>query len=82
MQAIEKKSDEQKKVWLTYWIVFGMLTSIDDTFSCILDLIPGFYALRFIVYVWMFYPRADNGSVLIYGYLKPYLQKWNVSPIL
>ncbi len=58
--------------------MFGLLTSVDDTFSFILNFIPGFYALRFIVYVWMFYPRANNGSVVIYSYIKPYLQQWKV----
>ena len=78
IKAIEKKDDEQKKVWLTYWIVFGLLTSVDDVFGFILDFIPGFYALRFIVYIWMFYPRADNGAEIIYRYIKPELLKWKV----
>ena len=77
-QAIERKNEEKKKIWLTYWIVFGMLTSIDDLFSSILNLIPGFYALRFIVYIWMFFPRANNGAQVIYQYLKPELLKWKV----
>ena len=75
---MEKKDEKQMSVWLTYWIVFGLLTSVDDLFSFVLDLIPGFYALRFIVYVWMFYPRPNNGSVVIYSFVKPYLQQWKV----
>lgn len=75
---MEKKNEEQKNVWLTYWIVFGLLTSVDDSLGFILDLIPGFYALRFMVFVWMFYPRPNNGAGRIYSYLKPYLHSWKV----
>jgi hypothetical protein len=67
--------DEQKKIWLTYWIVFGLLTTMDDSLSFILAYIPGFYALRFVVYIWMFYPRANNGATVIYVALKPLLQR-------
>ena len=56
-----------------------MLTSVDDVLGDILNLIPGFYALRFIVYIWMFYPRANNGAEIIYQHLKPQLLKWQVS---
>lgn len=77
LQAIEKNIDEQKKIWLTYWIVFGFLTSIDSTFWFVLQYVPGFYAIRFIVYVWMFYPREKNGATIIYTALKPILQKFN-----
>jgi hypothetical protein len=67
--------EEQKKIWLTYWIVFGLLVSIDDSFSFILAYIPGFYAIRFIIFVWMFYPRANNGATTIYIAIKPILEK-------
>jgi uncharacterized membrane protein required for colicin V production len=55
--------------------VFGSLSSIDDTFGFILDFVPGFYTLRFVVYVWLFYPRANNGATVIYTALKPLLVK-------
>jgi len=55
---------------------------VDDVFGFVLNLIPGFYALRFIVYIWMFYPRADNGAEIIYKYIKPELLKWKVSHYL
>lgn len=48
---------------------------MDDSFSFILAYIPGFYALRFVVYIWMFYPRVNNGATVIYIALKPLLQR-------
>ena len=73
MQSIEKDNEDQKKVWLTYWIVFGLLTSLDDSFGWVFNMVPGFYALRLVVYIWMFYPRANNGATTIYKQLKPLL---------
>jgi hypothetical protein len=50
-----------------------LLCSIDDSLGFVLDFIPGFYTLRFVVYVWLFYPRANNGATIIYTALKPLL---------
>lgn len=75
MQATERDKQEEKKVWLTYWIVFGLLSSVDDSLGFILDYVPGFYTIRFIIYVWMFFPRANNGATLIYTAIKPILIK-------
>jgi hypothetical protein len=48
---------------------------MDDTLGFILAYIPGFYAMRFVVYIWMFYPRANNGATVIYIAIKPILQR-------
>jgi hypothetical protein len=39
----------------------------------ILQFVPGFYAFRFLIYVWMFYPRAKNGATTIFKAIHPYL---------
>ena len=56
---------------------FWISDTIDGTFSFVLSFVPGFYAIRFIMYVWMFYPREKNGATVIYTALKPILQKFN-----
>jgi hypothetical protein len=55
--------------------VFGLLTTADDCFWFVLQYLPAFYALRFLVYVWMFFPRTNNGATLIYHFVRPYLAK-------
>lgn len=53
--------------------MFGLLTTADDCFWLVLQHLPAFYALRFLLYVWMFFPRANNGATLIYHFVRPYL---------
>jgi hypothetical protein len=57
--------------------VFGLLTSLDENFSFILQIIPGFYAFKLIAYLWLFYPRKENGASTIYILLKPMLARVN-----
>jgi hypothetical protein len=54
--------------------VFGLLCTVDDSFGFILAYVPGFYAMRFLVFIWMFYPRANNGATTIYVAIKPLLR--------
>jgi hypothetical protein len=61
-------------MWLTYWIIFGFFTSLDEPFSWVFALIPGYYAFRFLFYIWLIYPRERNGAVVIYLLAKPLLQ--------
>jgi len=35
--------------------------------------VPGFYALKFLLYIWLFYPRANNGATVIFKAIHPYL---------
>jgi hypothetical protein len=72
-EAINRSSEEKSKHWLTYWIVFGFFTAFDKILHVVLFFLPGFYFLKCIFYIWMFYPRT-NGSKIIYDhYLKPQL---------
>lgn len=50
-----------------------MLSSIDDSLGFVLNYVPGLYTIRFVVYVWLFYPRANNGANVIYTAIRPLL---------
>jgi hypothetical protein len=52
-----------------------LLAAVDDSVGFILEFVPGFYTMRFVIYVWMFYPRANNGATVIYTAIKPILVK-------
>lgn len=71
IKAIESEGTDDDQEWLTYWIIFGLFSLLDDFFGCILNMIPYFFWLKlgFFVYLLKF-----NGARTIYdNFAKPQL---------
>ena len=67
IKALETKDDEDDdKEWLTYWCVFGVFTLIDEFGYIILNLIPFYFYIKLIFFVWLMNPKT-KGSLLIYN---------------
>lgn len=62
-------------MWLTYWIVFGLLTAFNRVIGVLLFFIPGYYLLKVILFTWMFYPRFKGAQVIYDNFVKPHLGK-------
>ncbi len=75
MQAINEESEDKCKVWLTYWVVFGFFTAFDKLLGIILFFVPGYYLVKVIFYIWMFYPRTNGAQIIYETVLKPQLVK-------
>lgn len=75
-QAINSQSQEKCKIWLTYWIVFGFLTAFDKLLGIVLFFIPGYYLIKALFYIWMFYPRTNGAQIIYEKVLKPQLIKF------
>ena len=57
IQALETKwTDDDDKIWLTYWCVYGVFTVIDDFFGFLLGYIPFYYYIRVGIFIWMMLP--------------------------
>ena len=56
IQAIESSAKDDDKEWLTYWIIFGIFTLLDEFCGCLLNLIPYYYWVRLIFFVVLFAP--------------------------
>jgi len=56
IQALETEHTEDDKEWLTYWIIFGIFTFLDDFAGFILNMIPYFFWLRLAFFVYLFAP--------------------------
>jgi uncharacterized membrane protein required for colicin V production len=61
---------------LTYWIIFGLFTLINDFFGWILDLIPYFSILKVAFFMYMLLPQF-KGALTIYNKVaKPLLDQY------
>ena len=83
IRAIESPDDEDDKIWLTYWMVFGVFTVAETFFGFIFYIIPYWDWVRLGLFVWLLLPNF-NGAKVIYDTVlrkllaenKDLIQKW------
>ncbi|CAG9320108.1 unnamed protein product [Blepharisma stoltei] len=66
--SIEKKSQQDKKQWIAYWIIFACYSVLDQLRTSLFFWVPYYYPIKFIVLVYLFWPRS-RGAELIYDFL-------------
>lgn len=64
--ALESDGDDDDKLWLTYWVVFGIFSIADQFAGFILRFIPFYYVLKVAVLIWLFHP-ASQGAIFVYN---------------
>ena len=64
--ALESDGEDDDKQWLTYWVVFGVFSILDQFAGIILALIPFYYVLKVALLIWMFHP-ASHGAITLYN---------------
>ena len=76
IKAIESEGKDDDKEWLTYWIIFGLFTLVDDIFGCLLSMIPYFFLIKLAFFVFLFAPQT-KGALKIYNTVaKPLLEQY------
>ena len=65
IRAIESPDEEDDKVWLTYWMVYGTFNVLETFFGFIFWFIPYWGWIRPGFFVWLLLPNF-NGSKTIY----------------
>lgn len=51
-------TEDDDKVWLTYWCVFGVFTLLDEFLGFILQMIPFYYWVKLGFFIWMMHPTT------------------------
>ncbi len=73
--ALESKSSDDDKQWLTYWSIYGLLV-VFDQISFITNNIPYYFFVKVCFLIWLFNP-ATNGATKIYtNGISPLLKKY------
>lgn len=75
IQALETESSTDDKEWLTYWIVFGLFSLIDDFLGCLLSMIPYWYWIKLAFFVFLLAPQTRGAQTLYTNVVKPFLEK-------
>lgn len=56
--ALESKGIDDDKEWLTYWIIFGLFTLLEDFAGFILNMIPYFYWVKLVFFIFLLAPQT------------------------
>ena len=74
--SLESQEEDDDKMWLTYWAVYGVFVIFDTYTSCILGFLPHYYLIKFIFLIYLMNP-STKGSLFIYNTcLKPIFLKY------
>jgi receptor expression-enhancing protein 5/6 len=78
-KALDVDSNEDERLWLTYWVVYSCFTIVEGFLECFLFWVPFYYPIKLIALVFLFHPQT-KGAMQIYDKvlkptLKPYVGK-------
>ncbi|KAL2515901.1 HVA22-like protein a [Forsythia ovata] len=73
IRAIETKSREDDQQWLTYWVLYSMITLFELTFYKLIEWIPFWSYAKLIFTCWLVIPYFSGASQVYEHYVRPYL---------
>ncbi|CAL5372419.1 unnamed protein product [Camellia sinensis] len=72
IRAIETKSPEDDRQWLTYWILYSMITLFELTFAKLIEWIPFWSYTKLLVTCWLVIPYFSGAAYVYEHYLRPF----------
>ncbi|XP_050210492.1 HVA22-like protein c [Mercurialis annua] len=72
IRAIETKSRSDDQQWLTYWVLYSMITIFELTFSKLLECIPVWAFAKLIMTCWLVLPQFNGAAYVYKNYVRPF----------
>ncbi len=66
LKALESPEEDDDKLFLTYWVVYGLFSVFDIFTSFLINKIPFYYTFKLAFLIWMFMPNF-KGSIYVYN---------------
>ncbi|KAL6997355.1 HVA22-like protein a [Sarracenia purpurea var. burkii] len=79
IRAIETKSPEDDRQWLTYWILHSMIALFELTFAKLIEWLPFWSYLKLIVTCWLVIPYFSGASYVYEHYVRPFYRPFYVN---
>ena len=65
-------TQEDDKQWLTYWVVFGVLSLAEQVAGGFLvQFVPFYWPIKLLILVWLFHPMTNGASVIYDNVVHP-----------
>ncbi|KAL5544445.1 hypothetical protein UlMin_008229 [Ulmus minor] len=71
IRAIETKSPIDDQQWLTYWVLYSMITLIELTFAKVIEWIPIWSYAKLIVTCWLVIPYFSGAAYVYEHFVRP-----------
>lgn len=76
LKAIESPEEDDDKLFLTYWVVYGLFSIIDLFLGFLVKAFPIYYTIKLAFLIWLFMPNT-KGAIKIYALIiKPLFLKY------
>ena len=73
--ALETEAVDDDKQWLTYWMVFGLFTMVDQSFGFVLHYLPFYFLIKLFIMIWLQNPVAQGALVVYTTLVQPFARK-------
>ncbi|OAY31018.1 HVA22-like protein a [Manihot esculenta] len=71
IRAIETKSVVDDQQWLTYWVLYSMITLIELTFAKVIEWIPIWSYAKLILTCWLVIPYFSGAAYVYEHFVRP-----------
>uniref|UniRef100_A0A2P2JZX3 HVA22-like protein n=2 Tax=Rhizophora mucronata TaxID=61149 RepID=A0A2P2JZX3_RHIMU len=72
IKAIETRSRNDDQQWLTYWVLYSMITLFELTFAKILECLPIWPYVKLIVTCWLVLPHFNGAAHVYQRFIRPF----------
>ena len=71
LKALETEGGTDDKKWLTYWVIFGLITLGEQILAPILYIVPLYFMLKIAFFVYLFFPQTNGAKVVFERVINP-----------
>ncbi|WCJ35955.1 hypothetical protein M5689_017178 [Euphorbia peplus] len=69
--AIESKSQVDDQQWLTYWVLYSMITLFELTFAKLIEWIPMWSFAKLMLTCWLVFPYFSGAAYVYQHFVRP-----------
>uniref|UniRef100_A0A7S2SB95 Receptor expression-enhancing protein n=1 Tax=Rhizochromulina marina TaxID=1034831 RepID=A0A7S2SB95_9STRA len=72
-KAIEAKTDEGARRWLSYWVVYGSLSIVETLLFFVVNMIPYYPLAKMAFLIYCYHPKLNGAGMIYDKVLKPFV---------
>ncbi|KAL1541613.1 HVA22-like protein a [Salvia divinorum] len=73
IRAIETKTGADDQQWLTYWVLYSMITLFEDTFAALVEWLTLWPYAKLILSCWLVFPHYNGAAYVYERCVRPYI---------
>ncbi|DBA90806.1 hypothetical protein WJX77_010212 [Trebouxia sp. C0004] len=72
-KALSTPGTKDDAQWLTYWVAYGGLTSLEGVVQSVFMYIPLYYEVKLVGLVWLMAPQTKGAQLIYDTFINPFL---------